>query len=190
MDSALLSTIIKIIAYIAPVIAIYLLVIILKNRKKVEEFLEKEYSVLSILVPKNNEKTPLAAEQLFASLHGIFRPGEGQQDHLSLEIASEDKFTQFYVTVPSYLKRYVEGQIYAQYPTVEIKEVPDYTNIDTSGMALAGTELVLSKEDVYPIKTFQSFEVDPLAGITGALSRVEGSERVWIQIFTRQVDDS
>ncbi len=169
---------------------VYLISKTLKDKKKVEEFLEKEYVVLSILVPKNNEKTPMAAEQMFASLHGILKPQEDKQEHISFEIASQDKFTQFYVCVRKELKGFVEGQIYAQYPMVEIKEVPDYTDVELGDLTAASTELSLTREDVYPIKTFQSFEVDPLAAITGVLTKVDGSERIWIQVLTRPVEDT
>jgi hypothetical protein len=41
-----------------------------------------------------------------------------------------------------------------------------------------------------PIKTFQNFEVDPLAGITGALAKLESTgEEVWIQILARPIED-
>lgn len=183
--------------YFLLIIGIILLMIILiiirrtiKDKKKIEEFLEKEYVVLSILVPKNNEKTPMAAEQMFASLHGILKPQEDKQEHISFEIASQDKFTQFYVCVRKELKGFVEGQIYAQYPMVEIKEVPDYTDVELGDLVGASTELSLTREDVYPIKTFQSFEVDPLAAITGVLTKVEGGERIWIQVLTRPVEDT
>lgn len=176
--------------------AILLLAIILiirktiNDKKKVEEFLEKEYVVLSIMVPKNNEKTPLAAEQMFASIHGIFNPNDKCQEHISFEIASKDKYTQFYVCVKKELKDYVEGQIFAQYPSVEITEVHDYTDVELGEMSALATELTLSKEDVYPIKTFQNFEVDPLAAITSILTKVSGGERIWVQILVRPVEDS
>ncbi|MDO8513195.1 MAG: type IV secretion system DNA-binding domain-containing protein [bacterium] len=182
--------IILIIGLILLVVIGFIIAKILRDKRKIEEFLEKEYVILSIMVPKNNEKTPLAAEQMFASLHGILKPQEDKQEHISFEIASQDKFTQFYVCVRKELKDFVEGQIYAQYPSVEIKEVPDYTGIELEGMSSYATELTLSKEGVYPIKTFESFEVDPLAAITGVLSKVQGDERIWIQMLTRPVDDS
>ncbi len=41
-----------------------------------------------------------------------------------------------------------------------------------------------------PIKTFQNFEVDPLAGITGALAKLESTgEETWIQILVRPIKD-
>ena len=44
--------------------------------------------VFQILVPRENEKTPLAAEQMFASIHGILRDAVKSLDMISFEIAS------------------------------------------------------------------------------------------------------
>ncbi len=160
------------------------------NRNKMKWFSELKFTTLRILVPKNNEKTPLAAEQMFAALHGIFKKKSSFQDYFSFEIASREKYIQFYAYVPCHLKDFLEGQIYSQYPTAEISEVDDYVieekeNIETGKLKLAGTELELTNSDVYPIKTFLNFEVDPLAGITGVLSEVDKNEEIWIQILVK-----
>jgi hypothetical protein len=149
-------------------------------------------------VPRDNEKKELSAEQMFASLHGILRPHaelqrEGSlQEHISFEIASQGGSIQFYIWTPKHLKDFVESQVYAQYPTVQIKENPeDYTRIRSTGKVIYGTELGLTKSPVMPIKTFTSFEVDPLAGITGVLAKLEQvGEEAWIQILARPIDDA
>jgi hypothetical protein len=153
--------------------------------------------LLLIEVPKDNEKKELSAEQMFASLHGILRPRselqkEGSlQEHVSFEIVSRLNSIQFYVWTPRHLKDFVESQIYAQYPTVQIKEGPaDYSQTPVGNRVIYGTELGLTKDTVMPIKTFASFEVDPLAGITGVLAKLEQmGEEVWIQILARPLDD-
>ena len=43
-------------------------------------------------------------------------------------------------------------------------------------------ELKLSANEALPIKTFPSFEVDPLAAITAALAQFEDNEEAWIQV--------
>lgn len=170
--------------------------IIQNNRKR--SWVEKtEHVLLMIEVPRNNEKKELSAEQMFASLHGILRSRdelrrEGMlQEHLSFEIVSASEHIRFFVYVPKHLRDFVEGQIYAQYPNVEIRLAEDYTaDIDLDEVHFTGTELTLKKPEVFPIKTFQSFEVDPLAGITSVLSKLEGEgEQVWIQILARPVED-
>ena len=173
-----------------PVVGIRSLYRSKEKKERIAYYVDKKYIVLSILVPKENEKKPVAAEQLFASLHGIFRAENKYQDQISFEIVAKDKYIQFYVSLPDYLRDFIEGQIYAQYPNVEIYEVPDYTREDFTGKAVASTTLALSKPDVYPIKTFTSFEVDPLAAITGVLSKVEETEQIWLQIVVKPVSDA
>ena len=86
----------------------------------------QESTLLILEIPKANDKVELAAEQLFASLHGILRDkqelklSDGVQEHLSFEIASVNGQIRFYVWVPKNLQSFVEGQIYSQYPTVQI----------------------------------------------------------------------
>jgi hypothetical protein len=172
-----------------------------KNNKKAEYVDKIETLVLSVKIPKNNEKGPIAAEMMLAAMHGILHPksqqkkGTSVQEHLSFEIVSTLNAIQFFIWVPKNLKDFIEGQVYAQYPTAEIAVVEDYSHdidIDDDNVddAVVGTELVLTKDEIYPIKTFLNFDVDPLAGITGMLSKIEHkSEQVWIQILAKPIDD-
>jgi hypothetical protein len=179
-------------------VVVVLAFLIWQNRRRERWVSQTEHILLLIEVPKENEKKELSAEQMFASLHGILRPKsdlvrEGSlQEHISFEIASIGNQIQFYVWTPRHLKDFVEGQIYAQYPTVRISEgPPDYTHQDFGARQAYTTELTLDKIEVLPIRTFQSFEVDPLAGITAVLAKLEQTgEEMWIQILARPIDDS
>jgi hypothetical protein len=172
--------------------------LIWQNRRREVWVSHTDHILLRIDIPKENEKKELSAEQMFASLHGILRPKseltkEGiVQEHISFEIASINNQIQFYVWVPRHLKDFVEGQIYAQYPTVHITEgAEDYTSDAINDRFIYGTELVFNKDEMLPIKTFPSFEVDPLAGITAVMSKLEvKGEEMWIQILARPIDDS
>lgn len=155
-------------------------------------------SVLLVLeIPRANDKSELAAEQLFASLHGILRDKKelkisgGRQEHLSFEIASVNGQIRFYVWVPKTLQSFVEGQIYAQYPTVQIYPADeDYTDHERQHSVVYSTELTTTASEFLPIRTFQNFEVDPLAGITGTLAKLESTgEELWIQLLVRPLAD-
>lgn len=187
-------TIITIVFYLLALgIPLYVIFLMYKAKEKKEKnnwYDSKKNICLSILVPRNNEKKPVAAEQLFASIHGIFKDESKYQDQISFEIVAKDKFIQFYVYLPEYLRDFIEGQIYAQYPDVEIFEINDYAQENLDGFVAATTTLKLSKPDVYPIKTFANFEVDPLSGITSVLSKVEEGEQVWLQMIIRPVTDN
>ncbi|MFA4996230.1 MAG: type IV secretion system DNA-binding domain-containing protein [Patescibacteria group bacterium] len=172
----------------------YLILILtkIKNAKAKQEWMEsQEYTTLRIDVPKNNDKKPLSAEQMFASIHGIYSENSLFQNHLSFEIVARDKFIQFYVYVPKHIKDFVEGQIYAQYPAVEIHEVPDYTESvkPTDGINFAVCDLNMTKPDVYPVKFFTDFEVDPLSGITSVMTKLNQGEEVWFQLVMKPVGD-
>jgi len=155
------------------------------------------YQLLVLEIPKTNEKKELAAEALFAALHGIYRPKIGFlsrtpiQDQISFEIASIGRRIRFYVHVPEHLKSFVVGQIYAQYPTVQIKEqTEDYADRPMAQPVIHTTELTLIDNETLPIKTFQSFEVDPLAAITATLSKLDDTdEEMWIQFIIRPISD-
>ena len=156
-----------------------------------------ESSLLILEIPKANDKSELAAEQLFASLHGILRDKKelrfngGAQEHLSFEVASVNGQIRFYVWVPKALQSFVEGQIYSQYPTVQIHAADeDYVAHERQHSVTYTSEITLSESEFLPIKTFQSFEVDPLAGITGTLAKLESTgEELWVQVLVRPVAD-
>ena len=165
------------------------------NRLKV---LNIDSVLLMLEIPRTNDKKELAAEQLFASLHGILRDKNelktsgGVQEHLSFEIVSAKGQIRFYVWVPRILQSFVEGQIYSQYPTVQIYKMDeDYVDNRHKHTIVYSSELTLTENSALPIKTFDSFEVDPLAGITGTLAKLDADrgEELWIQILTRPIAD-
>ena len=168
-----------------------------RNNRQVDVLREVESELLILEIPRANDKSELAAEQMFASLHGILRDArelkinDGYQEHLSFEIASVGGQIQFYVWTPRALRNFVESQIYSQYPTVQIRTATaDYTAHEQQHNVVYTAEVVLAESEFLPIKTFQSFEVDPLAGITGTLAKLEDTDdEIWIQILVRPVAD-
>lgn len=168
-----------------------------RNNRRAQTLLEMEHTLLVLEIPRTNEKKELAAEQMFASLHGILRSKRelaaqgGLQEHISFEFASIGKQIRFYVWVPKYLQNFVEGQIYAQYPQVQIHEAEeDYAARDFSHDVKYTAELGLIDDEVLPIKTFDSFDVDPLAGITATLAKLDDpNEEMWIQVLARPIPD-
>lgn len=149
--------------------------------------------LLALEIPRTNDKKELAAEQMLAALHGILRPKreKSQQEHFSLEVTAIGNRIRFYIWTPRHLQAFVEGQIYAQYPTVQIREQgTDYSRRTLEQPVVYSTELALTTHDTLPIKTFPSFEVDPLAAITATLAKLDQEgEEVWIQMMARPIAD-
>jgi len=169
-----------------------------RNYRRAEVIeLDIESDLLILEIPKTNDKQELAAEQLFASLHGILRDrmelreNGGVQEHVSLEVASVNGQIRFYAWVPKTLRSFVESQIYSQYPSVQIRDAEeDYVAHEREHSVVYTSEITLTDSEFLPIKTFQNFEVDPLAGITGTLAKLETTgEEVWIQILAKPIAD-
>ena len=177
--------------------------IIIKIQSVRRKFSEN-YTVLEVRVSKENESGPIVAEHIFSTLHGIqkkfsfFQRLAGySSDHVSFEIASMNRFIKFYVAFPEKLRNLVEGQIYAQYPDVEIADCPDYTSLSPHINNAVGVNLKLFESDVFPIKRYSQFEdklqkiaVDPMAGITASLVKFEDiADQAWVQVVTTPLDD-
>jgi hypothetical protein len=157
--------------------------------KQEQANLDQDTVLLLLQVPRTNDKKELAAEQMFASLHGLLTlPSQrkfinaAHRVRISFEIAVLEKRIGFYVCVPKYLKDFVEEQVYAQYPNVQISEVDDFSRSGASHATALAAEMRLANNPALPIKTFQSFEVDPLAAITATLAKFEEGEEAWIQL--------
>lgn len=160
----------------------------------------EKYTVFEIRVSKLNESGPIVAEQIFSALHGvlhkrsIFDWFRGRKTpRISFEIANTQKNIKFFAWFPSKLKNLIEGQIYAQYPDIEIAEIKDYAKEGEGYYA----ELGFSDPDIYPIKRYPQFEdkltrvaTDPIAGVTATLAKLHHEEdQAAIQIIIRPLQE-
>ncbi|PKN03008.1 hypothetical protein CVU76_03205 [Candidatus Dojkabacteria bacterium HGW-Dojkabacteria-1] len=190
----IMVTVIGLLLILALAFVLFLFVFVNNKGEQKLEILQEVRNplVMQILVPRENDRTPLAAEQMFASIHGILGDSVKSFDIISFEIASSgEDGIKFFVVIPQHLAKFVEGQIYAQYPNADIRYVPDYTQKKNSDMKLFVTtgEVEFEKDCIFPIKTFRNFEVDPLAAITGAISDLKIGQYAWVQIIVRPVSN-
>lgn len=103
------------------------------------------------------------------------------KEYISVEIACVDKKISFYVNCPKRLQNLVEKQIHAQYPYAFIDEVKIYNPFPENG-ELAASELQLSKQYYFPLRTYKSLETDSLNTITNAMSKLEEGEGAAFQL--------
>lgn len=167
-----------------------------------------DYCLLAIDVPKDNEQSMKAVEQIFASLSGphqvfsfleTYWDGELQPKY-SLEIASVGGYVQYFIHCESRFRDIVEASIYAQYPDAEVTEVEDYTQglptrYPNDDYVLWGVECIKTADDVYPIRTYKMFEhsldstfADPLAATLELMSALRPGENLFFQYVITPVD--
>lgn len=159
------------------------------------------YILLEIKIPKEVVKTPKAMEIALSGIHGTvgvlnwrdkWIAGEFQPS-FSLEITGIDGQMHFYIRCERKYQHLVEAKLYAQYPELEIWEVEDYTNqipqdIPNNSWDLWGTDMILLKNEAYPIRTYEFFEdleeerrFDPLSSLAEVISKLQEGEQLWIQ---------
>lgn len=167
---------------------------------------KQKFILLAIDIPKGNEQTPKAVENLFAYLGGAHHTynlieiyWEGQfQLSFSFEIISIDGYTQFLIRSPEKDRNLVESGIYSQYPDAEITEVNDYTTgmptkFPDNEYNIFGWEFIQLLSSVYPIKTYKNFEdtigqketifKDPMASLMDMCSSLRKGEQFWYQLI-------
>lgn len=170
------------------------------------------FVMLAIDIPKNNEQTPKAAEQIFTHLAGAYSGFDNYEKYwlgkfnpsFSFELVSVDGYVQYLVHCPKKFRDLVESSIYAQYPEAEISEVQDYADkiprrYPDPEWDVFGTEFVLKKPGAYPIRTFEEFEhttaeemtfKDPMSAILEVMSSLKRGEQLWLQFRVTPVDES
>jgi len=129
-------------------------------------------------------------ETLFAAIGGLKAQGGfkswllGRNDQFSLEIVAHYNRIYFYVITPKSGARYLEQQIHAHYPEAVIEEMGDYNSFSLKGEIAAGY-LRTNKLSVFPLKTYQKMEVDPLNSLINILSKLDKGESLAIQYTVR-----
>jgi len=166
---------------------------------------------LELRIPQVVDKTPKVMEQIFSGLYALrssinmvdkYIDGK-RQPHISLDITSLNGNIHFFIRTPEQYRMLIESQVLAQYPEADVVEVEDYTkmlpaNVPNEDYDMWGTELILTKEDAYPIRTYKHFKedidsgemkqmkfVDPIASLMEVLSSIKEGESIWINYMIR-----
>lgn len=164
-------------------------------------WLSQNWMLLEIIPSKDLEKSPRLMESIFAGMAGvestlnpldIYVDGKFA-DSFSLEIVGDAGVAHFYIRTQKKFRNLVEAHFFAQYPDIEITEVPDYVDdvpriVPNGGWDLWGTDFELTKHDAYPIKTYPRFEedvtgkmIDPLAGLVEVIGKLPPGQKIWLQ---------
>jgi len=169
-----------------------------------------QWSFMQVTIPEEAEQTPKAMENIFAVLDGIHKNPDLIERYFegyleawySCELHCMKGRAKYILVVPTVHKTFFEGVIYGQYPQAEIMEAEDYTqifdykDIDKT-FDLYGTEIVLTDDDIYPIKSYHDYEdvfseedkfVDPHQALVEAYTNINEDDQFWVQVLVRPID--
>lgn len=169
-----------------------------------------KFILLAIDIPRGNEQTPKAVENMFSYLGGAHGTHNLIEKYLkgnfqltfSYEIVSINGFTQFLVHTPIQFRNLIETSVYSQYPDAEITEVDDYTTgmpttFPDDNWDIWGSEFIYANNEAYPIKTYINFEhkmgpsetqyKDPLSALMDLCGTLGDGEQLWYQIIVKPI---
>lgn len=185
-------------------VAIYLIAIVLEwmaeKAQKANQNKGKT-TVLMVRVAKDNEAGPLVAEQVFSTIHSVVseigfwdRLKGVNPEKISFEIANIGRSIRFYVQFPSKLRNLVEGQIYAQYPHVEIDEVKDYAVAENIEVAKAAAPAAEGREKGLivhnPTSNLEFKPVNSFSTAVGAELALTSTDFMPIKLYSQFEDKS
>ncbi|OGG40072.1 hypothetical protein A3A21_01515 [Candidatus Jorgensenbacteria bacterium RIFCSPLOWO2_01_FULL_45_25b] len=169
---------------------------------------DTKYIVYEIRIPRETEKGPQAMEQVLASLHSLRNTADDPKEiywdgevtrYMSLEIISFGGEVHFYFRGYEKAKTLLEAAFFAHYPEIELVKSEDYMKhlpqttkeIYEAGNEMWGSDMILKKDPVYPIKTYQHFlddpgeekRVDPMGNFLEVFGKIKQNEIAGVQIL-------
>lgn len=114
------------------------------------------------------------------------------QKHISFEIVASGGMIKYFAVVPAVLTETVKQAIVSAYPTARVEET-ERENIFSKTAKLngvAGGELSLKKEYVYPIATYEQTKRDASLAILNTMSTLKEGEGLGVQVMFRPKDNA
>lgn len=169
-------------------IAVAYIAIQIMNRQKLKH---RTMTWLEITPPASIAKTPEATEHLFSVIHGsraARQPKDkllGRSPVMSFEIVSTKKEgIRYLVQVESSQSKNLQKSITSYVPSSKVREVnaPEHANASV-------VEFKQAKHYVLPVVTMLRIEQhDPMAYITGAMTKLEDGEQITLQLVLTPVN--
>jgi hypothetical protein len=166
-----------------------------------------KHILMEIKLPQEVVKSPLAMETFMMALQQtggettfIDRWWKGQvRATFSLEIISIEGQIKFIIYTQEKYRNLITAALYAQYPDIEIHEIPDYTKsfqYDPRENDLYIIDFKFASPNPYPIKTYVDYgieneqvdeeqKVDPINHILEYMGSMGPNQQCWLQIIIR-----
>ncbi len=137
---------------------------------------------------KNLKELISKMEQFYAGMLSVESDDKDGAGYFSLELSNKigSKEVVFYISVPDSKKSLFEKQIQSIFPESNLVEKKDDYNVFFEGGDFTGSVLELSNHDIFPIKTYDQFDYDPLNVLLNSFSKIaEHTEGASVQIIVK-----
>ena len=125
--------------------------------------------------PKTLKELLSSMEQFYAGMLSVADEKITGPNYFTLELAVENKGSEFifYAAVPDSKKNLFEKQILSIFPNAKIAERKNDYNIFNDTGAAVGSTAMLRNNPIFPLKTYEQFDHDPLNVILNSFSKIK-----------------
>ncbi len=170
--------------------------LLIREYIKIKTLLDQKYSLLEIKPSYKSLKSSFSTRQLFSVIHSIQRPVSLLDKVLQLKrviscelVSTKEKGIRYILRVPTEDVSMVKKSFLAYLSSVEITEIEDYLLPRVESVVIR--ELNLAKPYVYLLQDqLQLEESDPIAYLTGQMTKLHEDELISIQIVSTPVSPS
>jgi hypothetical protein len=127
-------------------------------------------------------------KNFYAIYNSTFRDKQLGNNYISMEILVEREVIKFLLGVPDDHLLTMQ-QMIASFYSGALVEIVDEPKLLEGGKFMAGGEFTLKKDSVHPIKTYESFEADPMDSLLSAFSNVTKEEKASLQIMVEPLSE-
>ncbi len=157
---------------------------------------KKPVTIFEVLPPTSTEQSSYTTTQLFSSVYGLLRQRNWIYRLLdvlksySFEIvSSKDKGIRYILRLPEEDASIVKKSLISYLPGIQVKESEDYINLNfRNGHVI---EFKSTNNFAFPLKKHDNLkEYDPIAYVTGTMTKLTENEQVAVQIIISPISHS
>jgi hypothetical protein len=137
---------------------------------------------------KNLKELISKMEQFYSGMFSVESDDEKGAGYFVLELANSNHSNEiiFYISVPDAKRSLFEKQVVSIFPEARIIEKKDDYNIFNEGGDYVGSYAELSANNIFPIKTYEQYDHDPIKVLLSSFSKVDkDGEGASIQIIVK-----
>ncbi|MEI6690603.1 MAG: type IV secretion system DNA-binding domain-containing protein [bacterium] len=152
-------------------------------------------TLFEVAPPTSTEQSSFTTTQLFTSVHGLLRQRSwllrlfDVTKSYSFEIAStKEKGIRYILRLSTDDAQIIKKNLIAYLPGIQVKETSDYLNVSDQGHVI---DIGLTNHFAFPLKKQDNLaEYDPIAYITGTMTKLAENELVAVQMIVSPVSRS
>ena len=137
---------------------------------------------------KNLKELISKMEQFYSGMFSVERDDKDGSGYFAVELSNANHSDEiiFYISIPDSKKTLFEKQVQSIFPNVKLVEKKDDYNIFNESGDYVGSVASFNKNDIFPIKTYEQYDYDPLNVLLNSFSKVDkDGEGASIQIIVK-----